>query len=258
MVSEPPVKGTCDSTSEYSSPVWAMGRRAGHRRFMAISHFLSAVCQEQAGFRRKHPVFPRQMEDWLCQYWAAISRQKRKGLRQLFLLIESMDYTEVHDLLLFDKGALGVNQNNADLAQCSPGKLLVCVLGKALRTPVSALLHAWQFGFLFVSSIVSSSASKSQNLCFWSILVFYKGVGIHSFLKVGTNSTYLLYTTISLHSITQCQHWSRNTFAHTGESWQPKPEPGASASSSGLSHLHLADTPRQHAWAQLQWPPTSM
>lgn len=48
----------------------------------------------------------------------------------------------MHDLLLFDKGALGVNQNNADLAQCSPGKLLVCVLGKALRTPVSALLHA--------------------------------------------------------------------------------------------------------------------
>lgn len=48
------------------------------------------------------------------------------------------------DLLLFDKVALEKNQNNADLTLCSPGKLLVHVLEKAMRTP-----HGFQLSCMF-------------------------------------------------------------------------------------------------------------
>lgn len=119
---------------------------------MDFSHFPCASCQEQVGFKRKHPGLCQANVGWVL--WMLSSYfMTRKSCAQLLhfldqLIIQRSDL--VHNV------ALEQNQNKY-LTQCSPGKLLVHVSEKALRTPtVYQLFHVWLFGYLFVGTIVPS------------------------------------------------------------------------------------------------------
>lgn len=130
--------------------------------------FPCASCQEQEGFKRKHPGLCQANVGWVL--WMLSSCfMTRKSCTQLFhflnqWIIQRRDL--VHNV------ALEKNQNKC-LTQCSPGKLLVHVSDKALRVtpPVYQLFRVYHLDIYFLVQLFPISIwsvwHRAGNMGFW-------------------------------------------------------------------------------------------